>query len=72
MTTGRDPSFRDGMPWWAWWMLALGRVMALVPVVLAIALVVWLARGGIHEVPGLFRAFWAGVVAFFDSLGGRG
>lgn len=72
MSAEREPSFRDGMPRWAWWALVLARVAALLPVVLTIALVVWLARGGIHQVPGLLRDLWAGVVAFFDALGGRG
>jgi len=72
MTSPRGPSFRDGMPGWAWWMLVLGRVLALLPVAIVIALAVWLARGGIHQVPGLLRQAWGWVVALFDALGGRG
>ena len=67
MTEPREPAFRDGMPWWAHAVLVATRIASLVPFVLAIALAVWLARGGTRQLPGMAQHVWQWVRSVADS-----
>lgn len=66
--SSQKPAFREGMPGWAWVVLAIARIAALVPFVLAVVFAVWLARGGTKQLPGMAKQAWHRVQAAADSV----
>jgi hypothetical protein len=63
-----DRSFRDGMPWWAWLALVLARLAALLPILAAVLLAVWLSTGGARELPRVAARAVHAVQAWADSV----